>query len=458
MRNFNRRSALTVGSASLLAPAVMVGVAPSSSASNAMAPGIKDPLSNPLLNLPRAYEEMERAGVDALICTQPQNIFYLTNNYPLLYRMGMSGMSFAILTRNQKIKPQLILGEFIYYYSVADDDIARFVDIRLFTGTANSDAVGLLEQDAFPRSLPKHHASSPMQEKEVKRRAAVAAVTGAVAASAEQALVLALRDLKLTGGTLAIDDMAIASVLEAGDISAKVSNGENLIRSIRLQKTAAELRIQRYAANANAQAALAASKLARDGAMVTEIRAAYANECAKRGLAMDFMVIDRVSSPDFEQELVEGQAFLIDGVSNYLHYHGDYGRTIFIGEPTAKMREATDAMALVWNTVREQLRPGLTYSQVSAIGAEAARKANIEAHIMCNPHSVGMFHTDEPTKSPFMSYDKPELTLMEGMVLSVDVPMIDTGLGGSAHLEDLTLITKDGSEPLNDIGDQVILV
>ena len=44
------------------------------------------------------------------------------------------------------------------------------------------------------------------------------------------------------------------------------------------------------------------------------------------------------------------------------------------------------------------------------------------------------------------------------MILSVDCPVRNTGIGGSAHLEDLTLITKDGAEQINDIGDRVIVV
>jgi len=44
------------------------------------------------------------------------------------------------------------------------------------------------------------------------------------------------------------------------------------------------------------------------------------------------------------------------------------------------------------------------------------------------------------------------------MILSVDFPLLDTGLGGSAHLEDLILIGKDGPELLNDSTDRFILV
>ena len=72
--------------------------------------------------------------------------------------------------------------------------------------------------------------------------------------------------------------------------------------------------------------------------------------------------------------------------------------------------------------------------------------------------SVGLRHTDEPSLNYSNYFTKSNLTLMEGMVLSIDLPMVETGLGGSAHLEDLVLITKDGAELLNDGGDQVIIV
>lgn len=44
------------------------------------------------------------------------------------------------------------------------------------------------------------------------------------------------------------------------------------------------------------------------------------------------------------------------------------------------------------------------------------------------------------------------------MILSVDCPVLDAGLGGSAHLEDLMLIRANGAEPLHDIGERVIVV
>jgi Xaa-Pro aminopeptidase len=48
--------------------------------------------------------------------------------------------------------------------------------------------------------------------------------------------------------------------------------------------------------------------------------------------------------------------------------------------------------------------------------------------------------------------------LEPGMIISTDCPVMDAGIGGSAHLEDSVVITATGMEPLNDTGDQTILV
>jgi Xaa-Pro aminopeptidase len=453
MNDFDRRQALQVGGAAMIGATAM-GSAPSASA--AAVPRVS--LDEPLLNFARAYDEMERTNVDALVCALPQNIYYLTNHYPLLSRMGVGHSAYAILLRDQTRKPLLIIGHFSYYYTVADDQISRFADVSLYTAPSDSDAVGLLEQQADPGQMPQLHDSSLQQAKERARREAVMAVTRDVSASGEQALLRALADFGAGLKTVAVDDQAIGQVLSAGGLDVKTINGETLIRSIRLQKSPAELSLARYAADANARAGLAAAKTARDGAMISEVRAAYAAECIKRGLQMEFMVVDRVSSPIFDAPLVDGQAFLIDCVSQFHHYHGDYGRTIFLGEATQKMKAATTAMGRIWDQVRSQLRPGIRYSDIRAMAAKAIKETRIDANIICNPHSVGMFHTDEPSASDHYSFKKPDLVVKENMVLSIDIAMIDAGLGGSAHLEDLMLITKDGAEPLNDIGDRVITI
>jgi Xaa-Pro aminopeptidase len=70
--------------------------------------------------------------------------------------------------------------------------------------------------------------------------------------------------------------------------------------------------------------------------------------------------------------------------------------------------------------------------------------------VRITPHSVGIVHTDARVIG--------DIVLEKGMVISVDCPVTEIGVGGSAHLEDLTLITADGHEVINDVGNPVIVV
>jgi len=40
----------------------------------------------------------------------------------------------------------------------------------------------------------------------------------------------------------------------------------------------------------------------------------------------------------------------------------------------------------------------------------------------------------------------------ENMILSIDCPLFETGQGGTAHLEDLVLVTATGAVPIHDTG------
>lgn len=170
------------------------------------------------------------------------------------------------------------------------------------------------------------------------------------------------------------------------------------------------------------------------------------------------MAIDRMITEVADFEFSEGAAFFVDCVSSGWHYHGDFARTIFLGEPARAMRDATRAMHVGWEAIREQLRPGLRYSEIPPIGQQAVRAAGLDFDIPFSPHSVGLTHTDEPGQDGRPYWVKDDLTLEPGMILSVDCPVLNTGIGGSAHMEDLSLITSDGAEPIHTITDPVIVV
>lgn len=213
-----------------------------------------------------------------------------------------------------------------------------------------------------------------------------------------------------------------------------------------------------YAANANAQAGLAAAKIARDGATFQDIRREFNHQCVERFMTPEFMVIDSVVPENTPGQIKEGRAFAIDCVSHGQYYHGDYGRTVCVGEPTGEIKRATQAIAKVWDDLLPQLKPGMRYSQIGEAAAKIFKKTNSEAALICNPHSVGLHHTDEPSVDGSSYFVKDDLELLEGMIISVDLPVVDVGFGGSAHLEDLVLIGERGATLLNDGGDRVVIV
>jgi Xaa-Pro aminopeptidase len=63
------------------------------------------------------------------------------------------------------------------------------------------------------------------------------------------------------------------------------------------------------------------------------------------------------------------------------------------------------------------------------------------------PHCVGLAHTDQPRFG--LNGEAIDMVLEPGMTISVDCPLMEVGTTGTMHMEDLTLITADGSEPLH---------
>ncbi|HUG03462.1 MAG TPA: aminopeptidase P family N-terminal domain-containing protein, partial [Steroidobacteraceae bacterium] len=87
----------------------------------------------PLMNGERARFFMEREGIDALIVAQPANVFYVTNHWPQLARMGYTQTMFGVFARDSARPIALILNAFGYYYSHSDE--TAFTDRIVYTYT-----------------------------------------------------------------------------------------------------------------------------------------------------------------------------------------------------------------------------------------------------------------------------------------------------------------------------------
>ncbi len=417
------------------------------------------PTNAPFLNFERAYALMEANQVDALVVGTRPNVFYMTGYRQAWLMDNDENLPIAILTRRQGDGIALVMTAWKYYYSFVDGRPAYPFNAYLY-----SEPDGSTGEDGEPGAvIPQHYRNLGFHEEHAIEAHRGQALRQAIAekaptADATWALRKAIRDLGLAHARIAVDDPALAARIAAIAPEARIERGDNLIRRIRQVKSPLAIAAGKVAAQANSEAARAAvQSTARAGATYRELRAAFFSEVSLRGGAPLGFLINQTSSNFFDAEFKDGDSFMIDAVSEFGHCYGDFGRTICIGEPVRGVKRAAEASELAWRAVRDRLKPGLRYSEVRAIGLEALRRDGYDVDVKITAHAVGLAHTEDPYR-PDLPFFVADSLIEPGMVLSIDFPVTNTGYGGSAHLEDLVVITPDGHEALNDTAHPVIRV
>lgn len=422
-------------------------------------------LNGLLLNQERGRAVLEEAKVDLLICSKFANYYYLTGHQPGTFLLGYdSGTDLATLSAHDNGKPTMITSQIGMYFQGTPKtqlDLLNVVVVGLpadFSGfAALTDPAEIARAPGAP-FISRRNAIRPESNSEKFRHDLVARDSEDIRASIEAALLKQVLDNPLPNKTIAIDDPRLRELLERSGKGLKFVDGERLIRKIRLQKSPMELQLMRYAAAANAASGRAAAMSVRDGATFQDLRDVFWKECANRHNTGHFMMIDTLMSRISTGEVKEGRSFLIDCVSTYLGYHGDYGRTVCVGEPNREMARIIEALSTTWDRLREELHLGMRFSEILALGNKLFADTNIDVGFALNPHMIGLHHSDDENIAGFGRYQKADVALQENMVLSIDMPLLDSGLGGSAHLEDLVIMTKDGPELINDSSDRFIVV
>jgi Xaa-Pro aminopeptidase len=405
----------------------------------------------PFLDRERAQRILAAEGLDAMVVAEGRNIFHATNFFPLLERMSLLGSTLAVIPRDARRPVALVIPAFSLYYIRADDGPVPGVQPFVFTSPLPSAAQDDGDGDSeSPAAEPvRYRLDGAPPPRELRRRAALDAAAP-YHPDLERALGRALRDLGVAHGRIGHDDPLVARLLAAAAPAATAVDADDTPRRIRLVRTPAEIHMMRLASQANIAAANATVFAARELGSVRAFRQRFFAEAALRGNLGVFMVVNGSSSDAYDEPLRDGQAFLIDCVSHLRNFHGDFGRTVFIGEPTARMRRCTNVMAQAWAELQGLLRPGLRFSEVRTLGAATLAKFGADVPVAFSPHSVGLAHTDQPRFAADGS--REDVLLEENMILSIDCPLFETGEGGTAHLEDLVLVTARGAVPIHETG------
>ncbi len=398
-------------------------------------------LPTPLINRTRAEAVMAEFGVSALVLADSTNIYQATGFWPQTLVMGHLGSSVAVVPADRSKPVTLITAQFLHYFFDLDDvPPGSPLQILLYTAP---DQDG---ENAMPPTFFRSAQDGAVDSYERATRATTEAQLAAHPAfpSATLALGAVLADLD---GAIATDGEVATALLGTGEIYRSASP---LLRRIRMIKSTHEIALMRIAAQQNCEAATVAIRSVGPGDRYVDLQNAFFAETGRRGGRPVFMSTDYSSYRQRKGVITEGRAFSIDAVASYAGYHGDYGRTIIVGQPDPALLRAVDAAVLCNETVSAALAPGLRFSDIMRIGREAIAKAGHDIATPSSPHSVGLFHTDEGFKNDGAYFVKDDPLIEENMVLSIDCPMLQTDMGGSVHLEDLWLVTATGCEPLND--------
>lgn len=449
-------AAVAAGAAACAASSAVGAAAMGDSRATVRPPDLSFLMSEPLVNADRLRYFLREADLDAVIVAHPTNVFYLTNHWPQLDRMGWTGSAIAVFPADPRRPVALVMHAFLYYYTHSPE--SAFTERLVFPYTQPAGPVTPgAEPDAAPGRTMRIRDRELMSARDIQRAAALERARP-TSADASWALAKALAELRLGKSRIGIDDPALIETLGARGFSGQTRPAENILRRTRLAKSATELRLMRVAAQNNVDAAMAAARQARSLGSTRLLRAQFYAEAARRGNLGVFMVINGTSTEVLDEPITDGMALSIDCVSTCRFYHGDFARTIFVGEPNPAVTRAAAAIATAWGDIRSRLRAGMRFGEIPRLGRASLERQGVDLNVSFTPHSVGLFHTDHPEPSLLTARAPDELVLEENTVLSVDCPVLESGLGGTLHLEDLMLIRRDGSEPIHDVPHEVIVV
>ncbi|MFB6202692.1 MAG: M24 family metallopeptidase [Halorhabdus sp.] len=249
---------------------------------------------------------------------------------------------------------------------------------------------------------------------------------------------------------------------------------EDIIESVRARKTATEVEHVRTAQRANERAMAAAEELIRgasvdaegrlvvDGEILTSERVKEEIEVTllRNGCALDETIVacgadaadphDRGSGPLLADKPIIVDIFPQDKATTY---HADMTRTFLVGEPSETIREWFDLTEKARRAAIEAVEPGVTGQAVHDIVCDVYEDAGLPTlrsdgrtetgFIHTTGHGVGLAVHEQPGIGPDGGQFEP------GHVITIEPGLYDPTVGG-VRIEDLLVVTQDGTENLTD--------
>ncbi|MFT4084092.1 MAG: Xaa-Pro peptidase family protein [Nocardioides sp.] len=279
--------------------------------------------------------------------------------------------------------------------------------------------------------------------------------------SARAALISALRELGLLNGRLGIDETgltpprwrALAETLP----EAQLTERADLLRRARVCKADSEVELLRYAAlavEAGIQTAFAGCSA---GDREVDLERVIQSATAAAGVIpghCETSLGTRSSAcfPATDRRLGPGDVIRSDCGGRYRGYWADTGRTAVLGDPPPVLKRCFDAISTGIDAMLVAIRPGLKVADLFDVAVGTVRDAGIPDYRRHHVgHGIGLEMYEAPllvgaTGSADIHVAAPTPELVEGMVLNIELPYYELGLGG-VQIEE-TLVVRSGGYDL----------
>lgn len=384
-----------------------------------------------LLNEARAISVMEAEGLNGLLATSSDNVYYATG----YWFPGYGRRTYALAPRERVAKPVLVVP-------------TDMVDLSLRCLSQVQDVIchGIFFRELAPDGRLTR------EEAEIKRLS----IDRQPKSNPFEALVEAFSVCDLSNKTVGIDEEGVTHAflleLERRLPSVVLKPASDLFRRIRMVKTPEEIGLIRTSVNITEKALVRALGVAQEG--VTELEMAREFD---KGL-IDHGALPRVAYLQFGRRgglgnvpaadvpLKRGDVIRFDGGGIYSGYPSDIMRTPVFGPPSERVAKYYDALLAGFERALELIRPGVKANRIfqEAMKAVVARGLlHYRRHGI--GHGLGLGAYNPPLLAP-----NDATVLEEGMVLCVEPPYYELG-SFNLGVEDELVVTKDGYEMLSTL-------
>src|SRR5438309_2868716 len=393
-----------------------------------------------LLNRERARAMMVQHGLDALVATSAENVTYATGfaNWTIYTFRDLE--VYGIIPREGPIALVVPIDAADYLAQV-HVDVSRLYAYGTFH-TTRAPEVTLQGAEAKLFEIREEVSHHP---------------TGVAALSQ------ALTDLEI-GGSLGVDERGMPPARWRSLVEAfprhTLSEAHDFFRAVRMVKTAEEIMRLRTAVQAVEHGMLTAFRRAVAGVTEAELETAFREAVVSRGVMPGHFETSAGTRSagcfptTADYHIQPGDIVRSDSGGRFRGYWADTGRTAALGVPPAKLARYYDALHAGITMMLGMAKPGVPVADLYRAAMETVRSAGIPHYQRHHVgHAIGLEFYEAPVlvdasrSGDIHRLGSTETRLEPGMVVNIELPYYELGLGG-LQIEDTLVIRPSGYELL----------